>query len=54
LKIRHSTESDRSAIDGIHTSDFGQQQDQEIVELVNDLLDDDTAKPLLSLVAETD
>jgi putative acetyltransferase len=54
LKIRHSAESDRTAIDGIHTSAFGQQQGQEIVELVNDLLDDDTAKPLLSLVAETD
>jgi predicted N-acetyltransferase YhbS len=54
LKIRHSTESDRTAIDGIHTSAFGQQQGQEIVALVNDLLDDETAKPLLSLVAETD
>lgn len=54
LKIRHSTESDRTAIDNIHTSAFGQQQGPEIVELVNDLLDDETAKPLLSLVAETD
>ena len=54
MKIRHSTESDRIAISGIHRSAFGQEQGQEIVELVNDLLDDDTAKPLLSLVAETD
>lgn len=54
LKIRRSTESDRFAIGGIHASAFGQEQGQEIVELVNGLLDDDTAKPLLSLVAETD
>ena len=33
-------------------SAFGQRQGQEIVELVNDLLEDETAKPLLSLVAE--
>jgi predicted N-acetyltransferase YhbS len=54
LKIRRSTESDLTAIDDIHTSAFGQGQGQEIVELVNGLLDDETAKPLLSLVAETD
>ena len=54
LKIRHSTESDRTAISSVHTSAFGQEQGQEIVELVNALLDDDTAKPLLSLVAEKD
>jgi predicted N-acetyltransferase YhbS len=54
LKIRQSTESDRIAIYGIHNSAFGQQQGREIVELVNDLLDDETAKPLLSLVAEID
>lgn len=52
LKIRRSTESDRVAISGIHTSAFGQEQGQEIVELVNGLLDDETAAPLLSLVAE--
>jgi len=54
LKIRRSSESDRTAIDGIHKGAFGQRQGEEIVELVNDLLDDETAKPLLSLVAETD
>ena len=54
LKIRRSTEVGRIAIHGVHTSAFGQEQGQEIVELVNDLLDDETAKPLLSLVAETD
>lgn len=35
-------------------SAFGGRQGREIVELVNGLLDDETAKPLLSLVAETD
>ena len=54
MKIRRSTESDRIAISGIHRSAFGQEQGEEIAELVNGLLDDDTAKPLLSLVAETD
>ena len=54
LKTRHSAESDRIAISGIHMSAFGQEQGQEIVELVNGMLDDVTAKPLLSLVAETD
>lgn len=54
MKIREATESDRAAIDAIHMSAFGQSQGQEIVELVNSLLDDETAKTLLSLVAETD
>ena len=54
MKIRHSTESDRTAISRVHTSAFGQKQGQEIVDLVNNLLDDDTAKPLLSLVADKD
>lgn len=52
LKIRVSTESDRSAIDGIHMSAFGQRHGPDTVELVNGLLEDETAKPLLSLVAE--
>jgi len=54
LKIRGATDSDHSAISGIHMSAFGQAQGQEIVELVNGLLSDETAKPLLSLVAEID
>jgi predicted N-acetyltransferase YhbS len=33
---------------------FGQREGQEIVELVNQLLEDETAKPLLSMVAEKD
>ncbi|MBT9314563.1 N-acetyltransferase [Leptothoe spongobia TAU-MAC 1115] len=53
LKIRHSTAADRLTISGIHANAFGEEQGQEIVELVNDLFVDKTAKPLLSLVAET-
>ena len=52
--IKPSTEADRIAISDIHTSAFGQKKGQEIVELVNGMLDDETAKPLLSLVAEKD
>ena len=52
MKIKTSNESDRIAIDGIHRSAFGEEQGEEIVALVNDLLRDETARPLLSLVAE--
>ena len=54
MKIRRSTDSDCVAISEILMSAFGQVQGQEIVGLVNDLLNDETAKPLLSLVAEMD
>jgi predicted N-acetyltransferase YhbS len=52
MKIRKSSADDRKAIDAIHLSAFGPGEGPEIVELVNDLLIDETAKPLLSLVAE--
>lgn len=54
LKIRHSQAADHIAISAIHTSAFGPDQGPEIVDLVNDLFDDETAKPVLSLVAETE
>ncbi|MEM9448302.1 MAG: N-acetyltransferase [Cyanobacteria bacterium P01_E01_bin.6] len=54
MKIRHSTESDQVAISAIHRNAFGEEQGQEIVALVEALLDDETATPVLSLVAETD
>ncbi len=53
VKIRRSGEADRAAIEVVHRSAFGD-QGEEIVELVNDLFEDETARPLLSLVAETD
>jgi predicted N-acetyltransferase YhbS len=52
LQLRSSTESDRAAIEGIHRSAFGADEGEEIVELVNNLFEDETARPLLSLVAE--
>lgn len=54
INIRHSTADDLVAIDQIHLHAFGHDEGPEIVELVHQLLNDETAKPLLSLVAETD
>jgi predicted N-acetyltransferase YhbS len=51
LDIRKSTEADRSDIEKIHTTAFGEEEGPEIVALVNGLFDDTTATPLLSLVA---
>jgi predicted N-acetyltransferase YhbS len=54
LKIRKSTESDKTEIKNIHIKAFGEQKGPEIAYLVNDLIDDKTATPLLSLVAVED
>lgn len=51
MEIRKSDEADRSEIENIHIQAFGREKGQEIADLVNDLFDDKTAKPLLSLVA---
>jgi predicted N-acetyltransferase YhbS len=50
--IRTSVAADRPAIREIHRDAFGQAEGQEIADLVDDLFDDETARPLLSLVAE--
>ena len=47
-------EADRAAISHVHARAFGPEQGQEIVDLVNELLNDATAEPMLSLVTETD
>lgn len=52
MNIRHSEETDRSAIRAVHLSAFGSQEGTVIATLVNELLDDPTARPLLSMVAE--
>lgn len=52
--IRSSTESERAAIADIHRNAFGPDEGEEIVGLVVDMFDDESAKPLLSLVAEKD
>jgi putative acetyltransferase len=54
LKIRQSTESDRKGILNIHDRAFGKDKGPVIAKLVNDLLNDETAIPILSLVAVVD
>lgn len=51
MEIRRSTESDKTEINHIHIQAFGEQKGPEIADLVNGLLGDKTALPLLSLVA---
>ena len=52
--VRLSTGADLPAVRGVHLSAFGAEQGPEIAELACGLLDDETARPLLSLVAEID
>jgi predicted N-acetyltransferase YhbS len=51
MEIRKSTETDKSEIETVHIQAFGEEEGTEIAKLVNDLLEDETAFPLLSLVA---
>ncbi|MEW8049836.1 MAG: N-acetyltransferase [Candidatus Thiodiazotropha sp.] len=51
MKIRESTEADKYGIEAVHIQAFGKNEGPEIAELVDDLLKDETAFPLLSLVA---
>jgi predicted N-acetyltransferase YhbS len=51
LEIRTSTESQRKEILNIHNQAFGEEKGAEIGKLVDDLLNDKTAMPILSLVA---
>ena len=51
MKIRASIESDTREISSIHIKAFGEEKGSEIAGLVNDLFGDETAMPLLSLVA---
>ena len=51
MEIKKSTDSDKTDIATIHTLAFGEKQGSEIATLVNGLFDDETALPLLSLVA---
>lgn len=52
IKIRSATAIDRAEILGVHADAFGKAQGPEIVELVAGLLDDKTAEPRYSFVAE--
>ncbi len=51
MEIRKFKESDRFEILNIHKHAFGQEKGIEIAKLVDDLLDDETAIPIVSLVA---
>jgi predicted N-acetyltransferase YhbS len=54
VQIRPSQESDRGAISRLHVSAFGPAQGPAIAALVEELFDDPTAEPILSLVAVSD
>lgn len=51
MEIRKSTPKDKSEIETVHLLAFGEKEGPEIAGLVNDLFEDETASPLLSLVA---
>lgn len=51
MEIRHSVDSDRRDIAMIHTAAFGEKEGPVVAQLTLDLLDDASARPLLSLVA---
>jgi len=51
IKIRESAEQDLVGLLAVEERAFGETEGPVIVELVNDLLEDPTAKPLLSLIA---
>jgi predicted N-acetyltransferase YhbS len=52
--IRQSRDSDVAAIGDVHREAFDPEQGREIVDLMNGLLADETARPILSLVAEVE
>ena len=54
LQLREASEADTPAIIAVATTAFGADGGPEIADLVDDLLRDPTAQPLLSLVAEVD
>lgn len=54
LKIRKTTESDLYDVLDVEKNAFGNEKGPEIADLVNGLLSDPSAMPLLSLFAEDD
>lgn len=52
MNIRESTESDRGSIRAVHQDAFGPSEGETVSQLAVDLLEDETAHPVLSLVAE--
>lgn len=54
VKIRVATETDRDAILAVHMNAFGEDEGPVIGKLVDEMLDDASGEPMLSLVADTD
>ena len=54
LQVRKAFDSDKQAISEVVISAFGDLQGKEIADLINDLLVDPSAQPLLSLVMTAD
>ena len=54
MKIRESVENDKKSIRKVHLNAFDQSEGETISQLAIDLLEDKTALPVLSLVAEQD
>ena len=54
VKIRNATEQDRVAILTVHMNAFGEAEGPVITKLVDEMLDDASGEPMLSLIAETD
>jgi predicted N-acetyltransferase YhbS len=54
VKIRESVEDDKKSIRKVHLNAFDQSEGETVSQLAIDLLEDKTALPILSLVAEQD
>ncbi len=54
MKIRESVEDDKESIRKVHQNAFDQSEAEVVSQLAIDLLEDETALPILSLVAEQD
>jgi predicted N-acetyltransferase YhbS len=54
MEIRETTEKDKKAIHALHSNAFDEEEAESVAQLAVDLLEDATARPLLSLVAEVD
>ncbi len=52
MNIRESRNTDINAIQDLHEEAFGEPEGKVIAQLVGDIFEDETAKPLLSLIVE--
>ncbi|TWT50932.1 hypothetical protein Pla22_36750 [Rubripirellula amarantea] len=54
VKIRNANEQDRDSILAVHMDAFGEGDGEVIAKLVDEMLDDASGEPMLSLIAESD